>query len=60
MNKDEIIELAHHAGIVFRLGNEDVTPEKLEQFLALAQRCTRGERAKAIECMCGLCKLECL
>lgn len=36
MDKDEIIELAHHAGIVFRLGSTDVTPEKLDRFLMFA------------------------
>ena len=42
MNRDEIIKLAHHAGIVFRMGSADVTPEKLERFLALSKRRTRG------------------
>jgi hypothetical protein len=36
MDKDEIIELAHHAGIVFRLGSTDVTPDKLDRFLMFA------------------------
>lgn len=35
MNRDEIIQLAEQAGIVFRLTSTDVTVEKLERFLAL-------------------------
>ena len=36
MDRNEIIELAHHAGIVFRLGSTDVTPDKLDRFLMFA------------------------
>ena len=37
MKKDDIIRLAEEAGIVFRLTSTDVTVEKLERFLKLAQ-----------------------
>jgi hypothetical protein len=37
MNRDDIIRLAEQAGIVFRLTSTDITVEKLERFLALAQ-----------------------
>ena len=37
MTRDDIIRLAHQAGIVFRMGNTDVTVEKLERFLSLTQ-----------------------
>ncbi len=37
MTRDDIIRLAEQAGIVFRLTSTDVTVEKLERFLTLAQ-----------------------
>ena len=37
MTRDEIIRLAEQAGIVFRLTSTDVTVEKLQRFLELAQ-----------------------
>ena len=37
MNRDGVIRLAEQSGIVFRMGNTDVTVEKLERFLELAQ-----------------------
>lgn len=37
MTSDDIIRLAEQSGIVFRLTSTDVTVEKLERFLALAQ-----------------------
>jgi|688.fasta_scaffold2306525_2 hypothetical protein len=36
MDKSEIIALAELAGIEFRLGSTDVTPEKLDRFLMFA------------------------
>jgi hypothetical protein len=37
MTRDDIIRLAEQAGIVFRLTSTDVTVEKLQRFLELAQ-----------------------
>jgi hypothetical protein len=37
VDRDNIIRLAEQSGIVFRLTGTDVTVEKLERFLALAQ-----------------------
>jgi len=47
MDSDDVIRLAKRAGIVFRLGNTDVTVEKLERFLELVEgHKTRGWHIK--------------
>jgi hypothetical protein len=50
MDREDVIRIAKRAGIVFRLTSADVTVEKLERFLELADGYkTRGWRIKESE-----------